>query len=367
MATQFSATGPRGQNPLRGTKSPGTGFLYVAVIMFVAIAAGTLLSGGFIPVDPNGPGGPPTLEPYFGANGVDQQEINFPSATIDPHNNLQLKTFGVNICGSQSVFDFLIDTSGSMQDDNKIARLKSGLQAFVKTLSSSAVVGIQTFSSVIQERASLDYLKNNRAQVVANIDGLSAAGGTRMRDGFQLAKASMVDAVSKNKFPGYKYYLIVLSDGVPEAPGGPKDADCLTPPGRVKDPLWDSSPGAGDGERCFDQKLDPTKPTDLSADIKNIGAKIYTVGIFSQAAVSDTIMKPYLEDLLRRIASSPSLYFSTDVNAVNLTEILKELSTTFCQGYIGGAGSPTPQNYPFPTFPIKDINHPFDPPGGSFQ
>lgn len=55
--------------PLRGARSPGVGYLFVLLAMFFIIAAGTLLSGGMIPVDPNGPGGPPTLEPYFGAGG----------------------------------------------------------------------------------------------------------------------------------------------------------------------------------------------------------------------------------------------------------------------------------------------------------
>lgn len=366
MAKEFSATGPRGQDPLRGTKSPGTGYLYIAVIMFVAITAGTFLSGGFIPFDPNGPNGPPTLEPYYGVNGEDVQTINFVSKAPDPKNNLQLKTFSVRVCGATSVFDFLIDTSASMADDNKIERLRAGLQAFVKQLAPSAVVGIQTFSAVVQERVKLDYLKNNRVQVVANVQGLKADGWTKMRSGFQLAKTDLASAIGTNKFPNYNYFLIVLSDGVPETPGGSNDPPrtCLNPPGIVPDPLW------GTEGRCFAIEQDPRVPTNLADDIKKMGVQIYAMGIFSKTAVSDGVMKPYLENLLMNVVSSPSNqhYYSTNTEVVNLTDMLKKLGTTLCQDFIGGDNSltPTTHNYPFPTYPNNITNVPVSPPGGHF-
>src|SRR5258707_1286221 len=108
--------------PLKGAKSPGIGYIYVLVLLFVAIAVGTVLSGGFVPVDPNGPGGPPSLPPYFNASDYGRQKIVMPpgALTPDPRGNLQLKTFFVKTCGLNTAVDFLIDTSGSMSQDGKI-------------------------------------------------------------------------------------------------------------------------------------------------------------------------------------------------------------------------------------------------------
>jgi hypothetical protein len=361
--------------PVKGSKSPGIGYLYVVVLLFLAIASGTLLSGGFVPVDPNSPAGPPTLAPYWNEFGQDGYEIIFPSATIDPKNNLQLKTFKVNVCGSTSVINFLIDTSGSMIDDNKIYKLRDGLRTFTKKLAPSAVIGMQTFSSVVQERVRLDYYSRNKVQVIANIENLNAGGWTRMRDGFQLAKTVLADAITKNRFPGYKYYLVVLGDGVPETPDATKSQKCQTPPGIVPDPLWDNPPGSGNGIRCFDPEQNPlgapSNPINLARDIKNLGAEIYTVGIFSPSAISDQTMKPYLETLFRTVASDPvsEHYYGTQLENVNLEEVLKNLTQALCQDDLGGDDSttPTPRNYPFPTFPHGDLHPTYPGPGGQFN
>lgn len=355
--------------PIKGSRAPGIGYLYVAVMLFIAIMAGTVLSGGFIPLDPNGPGGPPTLAPYWDANGVDAQRIIFPSGTVDPRNNLQLKTFKVDVCGSTSVFNFLIDVSGSMQYDNKIGKLKSGLQAFAKQLSPSAVVGMQTFAANVQNRVPIDYYKNNKQQFIANIDGLNPVGWTRLRDGFQLAKAELTNAITRNKFPGYKYYLILLSDGVPETPGGPNDPPrtCMTPPGPVYEPLL-----APDNIRCFTVQQDPRVPTNIATDLKNIGVEIYSIGILGASQPqSDGPMRPYLEALLRDVASTPTdtHYFATNNQAVNLETILKGLVSTICRETIGGQEqtTPSPINYPFPTYPDNATHVPYTPPGGAFN
>ncbi len=351
--------------PLKGSKSPGIGYLYIGVILFLAIAIGTLLSGGFLPVDPNSSLGPPTLPPYYGEDAQDMQKIIFPSTGPDSKKNLQLKTFQVNTCGSTSVINFLIDTSASMQDDNKITKEKDGLRAFIKLLSPSSVIGMQTFSASATERAKIDFYKNNKTQVKANIDSLSAEGWTSMKKGFELAKTKISEAMASNKFSGYKYYMVLLSDGVPEIPKNPGPRTCLEPPGIVPDPLWGSGPGEG---RCFAIEQDPRLPVNLATDIKNLGVTIYSIGIFSQTAQSDQAMKPYLEALLKNIASTPSdeHYFATDSNAVNLPEILDNLIETICQAEIGAPPPSGNPGYPFPTYPDNVTHAPFEGPGGEF-
>lgn len=350
--------------PIKGSRAPGIGYLYIVLILFLAITAGTLLSGGFIPIDPNGPAGPPTLPFYYGINGEDEQKIIW-DAKATPHydKELQLLTFSVNTCSSTSVIDFLIDTSGSMQDDNKIFVLRDGLKKVIAKLPPSAVVGIQTFSAVVQERVPLDYLKNNRALINDIVNGLSAAGWTRTKDGLQLAATKLSDAIQKNRFPGYKYYLVILTDGVPETP---PPRTCMNPPGPVPDALW------GKDGRCFTEEQDPRKPSLLTQALKSAGVDVYSVAIFSKTAKSDKVMQPYLEKLLKEVSSSPpeSHYFGTDFDTVNIQEVLKKITSTFCDVNIGGQVSPKPTDstwiYPFITYPNQITNAPFPSPGGKF-
>jgi len=359
--------------PIVGSRAPGIGYLYIAVIMFLAMMAGTLLSGGFIPVDPNSPKGPPTLPPYFQEMGQDTQRIVFPSGSPDPRNNLQLKTFKVNVCGSKAVIDLLVDTSESMVDDGKINRLKEGLREFTQKLAPSAVIGIHTFSGTVQERVPLDYVSANRTLVTSTIDSMSPDGWTRMRDGFQLVKEKVVDAIQKDKYPGYKYFVVLLSDGVPEIPKTQNPRTCKTPPGVVNDPLWCGNQNCAAGEgRCFTEEQDPREPTNLAQDLKDVGVEVYSVGIFSQSAVSDQVMRPYFEELLQNVASEPSSahYFGTDQNALNLEEILQSLVTSLCDEEIGTSAeelTPTTINYPFVTYPDNATHVPFAPPGGEFN
>lgn len=319
----------RGKSPYKGSKSPGIGYLYVLLIMFIAIVAGNALSGGAIPVDPNGPGGPPTLPPYYGADGdADQQQIILPSEVLQPDGkkSLQLQTFQVKSCAQTTVVDLLVDTSGSMKDAGKLGKLKDALTQATKRMSRSSVVGMQTFSAVVKERVPLDYYRNNKAALQANINGLSADGWTRTRDGMNAARTAIVDAKSKNKFPGYKYTLVLLTDGVPELATEPRT--CIA-----------TAPDPDVGTRCFAKEQDPRVPSNIAAELKQSGVEIYTIGIYSPQYASDKALMPYLQQLLKELASGPDHYFDS-VNATDLKSVLDKIFTTICNQNITETGDP---------------------------
>lgn len=334
---------------IKGSKSPGVGYLYVVLIMFFTVIAATILTGGLIPVDPNGPGGPPTLPPYF--EETQEQKIILPPETLtsNPKRNLQLQTFKVNVCAQKTAIDLLIDTSGSMADDNKLGKLKEALKAFTQNLSGTSAISIQTFSAVVQERVRWGFYKNNKTQVQATINNLSANGWTRMRDGFTLSKKNLSEAITQDKFPGYNYALLLISDGVPEIPppdtSSPYDPtkcdmpNVPAPPGDTRDCyIRVCDPRTRPALRCFVKDQDPRVPTNIPNEIRNMGVPIYVIGLYSNIT-SDNKLRNHLEPLLKNdIASQPTstyyyAYNSAD-NSENLKRIFDNIVTRICEDTI---------------------------------
>ncbi|MBU3978830.1 VWA domain-containing protein [Patescibacteria group bacterium] len=339
-------------NPNTKSKSQGIGVLYTIIILFLTLAAATWLSGGLIPVDPNGPEGPPTLPPYFGIDGdQDEQRIIYPpgALTPDPKGNLQLKTFKVNVCGQKSAIDILIDTSGSMTDENKIGKIKDSLKIFTKNFSNTTAVAIQTFSDQERDKVPWDLYKNNKQEVQTTINNLPAQGHTVMRNGFKLAKDKLNEAISQNKFPGYNYTLLLISDGVPEIP--PPSGASPYDPARCNEPNYDPAP-AGDNRncyarvcdpitapalRCFVKDQDPRIPTSLPQEIKNMGVSIYAIGLYADSS-SDNKLRDWLEPLLKEVVSQPvsTYYYAYDskTSTEKLKTIFENIVTKICEDEI---------------------------------
>lgn len=307
--------------PNRGTRSPGIGYLYVLGAMFLIIGAGTLLSGGFVPVDPNGPGGPPTLDPYFNPEDYGEQMKVYPSnINREADKNLQLKTFKVNTCGQKTAIDFLIDTSGSMQYDGKVEKEKTALKALTKKLTAKSVIGIHTFSKRAKEEVPLSLYKDVKADVDKAIEDLDPDGWTTTRDGFSLVKQKITEAMASGKYPGYTYAVVLLTDGIPEQPE-PRTCfpnDSFQP----YDPQYQAN-------RCFSIEQDPRKPTNIPGDLKGMGVKVYSVGIFSQTT-TDKQFYPYLSGMLKEIATSPDHYYES-IEGGNLDKILNEVLNNICE------------------------------------
>ena len=312
-----------------GPKGVGIGTLYIFLILILLVIGGHLFSGGLHPVNPNGPNGVPTLEPYYNPEDYGVQRIIIPTDSLDASGkkNLQLQTFMVNTCGQKTAVDFLIDTSGSMEDDGKMEKAKSALREFARQIGGKTVIGIHTFSKDVKERVPLSYYKDVKGEVAKTIDDLRPDGWTRTRDGFELVGERLATAIMQNKFPDYKYNLILITDGVPEIPPPqPDDRDCYI---RVDDPI------TAPAKRCFAKKQDPRIPTNLAERIKALdpakGIDIYSIGIYSETS-SDRQLKPYLEALLKDVASKPlDTHYYDSLNANDLKKIFENVIDKICE------------------------------------
>lgn len=102
----------------------------------------------------------------------------------------------------------VIDTSGSMNDNQRMAKAKEAANAFIDTLlpSTSTRIGIVSFA---YQPKDVHALSNNASSLKNAVAGLSADGGT-----FTQAGVKQAEAMLANSDADYKH-IVLLSDGVP--------------------------------------------------------------------------------------------------------------------------------------------------------
>lgn len=289
------------------------GMLYILVIMAAVVTFSFLMMGGSFPIEPS-----PTTK---GPNNPGEQQIVFEQVPDPEKPNLQLQTFKVkNVCQSKIAVDFLIDVSGSMRFGNKQNEEKAALRAFTGKMVDDSVIGIQVFSSPnnVRELIPISYYKDVKQQVQNTISTLTADGATSTRDGLSLAQQKLAAAINQNKFPGYKYSLVFLTDGVPETTN-------LNEQNCVAEAIRD------DGlRRCFARAQDPRTPPNVGLQIKNLGVEVYSINITSQEK-SDVEFGPHLEALLKDVASLPtSEHYYVSLNGSGLTGVLDKVFANIC-------------------------------------
>lgn len=103
----------------------------------------------------------------------------------------------------------VIDTSGSMNDDNRIEGAKDAANAFVDNVldgSQSTQIGIVRFAANV---SIVSDFTNNKDELHSKINALSAKGGTFTQAGVKQARTMLAKSGADKK------YMVVLSDGVP--------------------------------------------------------------------------------------------------------------------------------------------------------
>lgn len=322
-----------GSRPPLPYRSGHTSAASIVAIMGLVIAGAFVTSGSVVPVDPNGPGGPPTLEPYYDPEDYPKQNIVPPTGGFGyKDNNLQLKTFNVDACAQNTALIFLVDTSGSMANDNKMNNLKSAMRYFTSRMGGKSVIGIYTFSKDIDEAVPINLYKDVRKDVDDAINSFPTDGWTRTKDGMALVYERIKEMIDDDVYPGYKYNLIVLTDGVPEIPPPQPAGECI---------FQTPDPNLAPAQRCFARSQDPRAPVNIPNDIKAMGVSIFTINIYSTTKESDVRMFPYLEALLKEI-SSPDIkeHYFTTIHANNLQSILNTISNAICYEEFTGKKKP---------------------------
>lgn len=118
----------------------------------------------------------------------------------------------------------VIDTSGSMNDNNRMIKTKEAAKVFVNTLYPSesekkADIAIIGYETNVSEKAGFN---SSKQDLMNAINGLSANGGTFTQGGVHKARELLEGGGNENK------YIVLLSDGEPTFCNGIKDINGLS-------------------------------------------------------------------------------------------------------------------------------------------
>ena len=162
------------------------------------------LQYGFRPGDPGVPIGAPIVP----ANGVDPAQ---PKTTLQvpspPVMNALIELWRRQKKKANVVLVF--DTSGSMQDENKLPSARAGALQLVSMMGDADTISLLPFSSAMRWSGRNLVLGTQRPQAIAVLNSLIADGGTKLYDSIDAAYAFLVEHPQPDRISA----LVVLTDG----------------------------------------------------------------------------------------------------------------------------------------------------------
>ncbi|MCC6527203.1 MAG: von Willebrand factor type A domain-containing protein [Polyangiaceae bacterium] len=103
---------------------------------------------------------------------------------------------------------YLVDTSGSMQSDDKLGLAQESLRLLTRALGPHDTVALCTYAGEVREVLPPTAARE-QSRILAAIDALAAGGSTAMDDGLALA----YDLARRTRVSGQPSRVVVLSDG----------------------------------------------------------------------------------------------------------------------------------------------------------
>ena len=127
----------------------------------------------------------------------------------------------------------VLDTSGSMNDENRLDRAKDGLEVFFDQIAPQDSVGLMTFSDVIRPLLPIRPFEQARPELERTVRDLFADGGTAFYDATAEAYGSVREEAGDERINA----VVLLTDG--------EDTDSTTAPETLVQQLEEGSEGAG--------------------------------------------------------------------------------------------------------------------------
>ena len=131
--------------------------------------------------------------PLNAANGVDPKQPERVLGLPEPRILAALKKAWRSDRKPANVL-LVLDTSGSMAQEQRLRNAKAGLQAFLKEVAPQDNIGLTTFSDRIQPLAPIAPARENRPRLRSIVSNLIADGGTAIYDATTEGVAQVVQA-----------------------------------------------------------------------------------------------------------------------------------------------------------------------------
>lgn len=163
-----------------------------------------VLESGFRPANATVPIG----APISAENGVDPAQPKTLLAVPDPatlatiQNSWQLVKKQANVV-------LLMDTSGSMGENDKIGQARTAAKVFLDDQGGKNNLSLVEFNSAVRTLVPMASLEQNRGDLNTRIDALRANGNTALYD----ALLASIDALQKNADNNRIQAIVLLSDG----------------------------------------------------------------------------------------------------------------------------------------------------------
>lgn len=187
-----------------------------------------IMAQGFRPANPDVP-----LEfPFVDENGVDP---NQPSAVLDvpaPDVIASIQQ-SWSFVKKQADIILLIDTSGSMGNENKMDQAIQAAQAFLNNIEPTNRVALASFSDQVQMRVPLGIFETVQEQIRSNINSLRAEGGTEL----YAAVRDTASLLTKDTDSDRIRAIVLLSDGADTGNHGITLADAVAALAESRDSL----------------------------------------------------------------------------------------------------------------------------------
>jgi len=148
------------------------------------------------------------VAPLTAANGVDPAQPKRVLGLPEPRVLNRIKTAWREDRKPANVL-LVLDTSGSMNDENRLENAKQGLEVFLREASPNDRLGLTIFSDKIQPVIAIAPVRENRARLQSALRDLIADGGTAVYD----ATARAFDTVRELNDRERINAVVILTDG----------------------------------------------------------------------------------------------------------------------------------------------------------
>lgn len=171
-----------------------------------------IMAEGFRPANPN-----VELDfPFVPENGVTVEGPSNVLAVPDPAVIAAVQESWAFVKKQADIL-LLIDVSGSMNEEGKLQQAKDAAQLFIENMEPTNRVGLVIFNEQVIQRIELGTVESNSVNMIGQIDGLRAEGGTALYNSVVQATA-LFDKGDENE--NRIRAIVLLSDGANTAEDG---------------------------------------------------------------------------------------------------------------------------------------------------